>query len=169
HALGDVPAEWWRDYVERAAKEAHALRPRTRIGLAVSSFTAEDSAWYAWGEATRGIDLLGFSLAPSFTGGTSLAARTRLAERWMRRSRKDQWIWSARAFPRTFGEGNQARAIWGVLAWATRQPKVRTVIVDGAGDYEALVGLRDPGGRLRPVVGSVARARRAVDETAEGR
>ena len=168
-ALGRVSQEWWRDYFERAAREAHTLRPRTKVGLAVSSFSEEDSALYAWGEATRGIDLLGFSLAPSFTGGTSLATRTRLAERWMRRSRKDQWIWSVRSFPRTFGEGNQARAIWGVLAWATRQPKVRTVIVDGAGDYEALVGLRDPGGRMRPVVSSVARARQAVDETAEGR
>lgn len=168
-ALGEVPTAWWRDFFERAARDAHAVRPRTRVGLAVSSFTDADSAFYAWGEATKGIDLLGFSLAPSFTGGTSLEARTRLAERWMRGSRKEQWIWSVRAYPRTFGEGNQARAIWGVLAWATRQPRVSTVIVDGAGDYESLVGLRDPGGRMRPVVAAVARARRALDETAEGR
>lgn len=168
-ALGQVPDAWWRDHFERAARDAHAVRPRTRVGLAVSSFSEADSAFYVWGDSTRGIDVLGFSLAPSFTGGTSLAARTRVAERWMRRSRKEQWIWSARAYPRTFGEGNQARAIWGVLAWATRQPRVRTVIVDGAGDYESLVGLRDPGGRMRPVVAAVARARRALDETAEGR
>ncbi len=168
-ALGAVPPEWWHDYFERAARDAHAVRPRTRVGLSVSTFSEADSAFYAWGEATRGIDVLGFSLAPSFTGGTSLSARLRLAERWMRRSRKEQWIWSARAYPRTFGEGNQARAIWGVLAWATRQPRVRTVIVDGAGDYESLVGLRDPGGRLRPTVFTVERARRALDETAEGR
>jgi hypothetical protein len=83
-------------------------------------------------------------------GGASLSARLRLADRWMRRSTKEQWIFSARAFPRTFGEGNQERAIWGIVAWATSQAKVRAVIVDGAGDYEAVVGLRAPGGRLRP-------------------
>ncbi len=163
----DVPAEWWQDYLERAASLAHTLRPRTRVGLAISSFSPADSALYAWGDRTRGIDLLGFTLAPSFTGGSSLSARLRMAERWMRPSRKGQWIWSASAFPRTFGEGNQARAIWGVLAWATRQAKIRAVIVNGAGDYEAAVGLRDPGGRLRPVARTVARARRALDETAE--
>jgi len=166
--LGRVPAAWWHDYLDSAAALAHQLRPRTRVGFAVSAYSPADSALYAWGERAPGIDLLGFSLAPSFTGETSLAARLRLAERWMRPSRKEQWVWSARAFPRTFGEGNQARAVWGVLAWATRQPKVRTVIVDGSGDYEAMVGLRDPAGRLRPVVASVARARQAVDESAEG-
>jgi hypothetical protein len=165
--LGRVPAAWWHDYLDSAAALTHALRPRTRVGFAVSAFTPADSALYAWGDRARGIDLLGFSLAPSFAGGTSLSTRLRLAERWMRPSRKEQWVWSARAFPRTFGEGNQSRAIWGVLAWATRQPKVRTVIVDGSGDYESMVGLRDPGGRLRPVVASVARARQALDESAE--
>lgn len=168
-ALGDVPAAWWQAYLDSAARRAHTLRPRTRVGLAVSSFTPDDSALYAWGERTRNIDLLGFSLAPSFGGGTSLEARLRLAERWMRPSRKGQWVWSARAYPRTFGEANQQRAIWGVLAWATRQAKVRGVIIDGASDYESSDGLRDPGGRLRPVVATVTRARAAIDETAEGR
>ncbi|MCC6770483.1 MAG: hypothetical protein IT360_04660 [Gemmatimonadaceae bacterium] len=168
-ALGNVPAAWWHAYLDSSARRAHALRPRTRVGVAVSSFTPDDSALYAWGERTRDIDLLGFSLAPSFGGGTSLADRLRLAERWMRSSRKGQWIWSARAYPRTFGEANQQRAIWGVLTWATRQAKVRGVVIEGASDYEASVGLRDPGGRLRPVVATVTRARAAIDETAEGR
>ena len=168
-ALGRVSPAWWRDYIERSAALAHRLRPRTRVGFAVSSFSPSDSALYAWGEQTRGVDLLGFSLSPSFTGGTSLAARLRLAERWMRRSKKEQWIWGVRGFPQTFGEANQQLTIWGVVAWATSQPQVRTVIVDGAGDYETLVGMRAPGGRLRSVVASVARARRALAETAEGR
>jgi hypothetical protein len=93
----------------------------------------------------------------------------RLAGRWLRGSRKEQWIFSARSYPRAFGERNQARAIWGMLAWATSQPRVRAIILDGAGDYEALDGLRDPGGRLRPVVASVARARAALAESSEGR
>ena len=87
----------------------------------------------------------------------------------MRRSRKEQWIFAARGFPRTFGEGNQERAIWGVVAWATSQAKVRAVIVDGAGDYDTVVGLRAPGGRLRPAATTVARARAALAESREGR
>lgn len=167
--LGPVPPAWWRDYLARTAELAHRLRPRTRVAFAASSFSPDDSSLYAWGAQHAGIDLLGFSLAPSFGGGASLATRLRLAERWMRATSKEQWVLSARAYPRTFGERNQERAIWGVLAWATSQPRVRTVIVDGAGDYESLVGLRDPGGRLRPVVASVARAREALAETAESR
>lgn len=167
--LGGVPAAWWRDYLSQSAALAHRLRPRTRIALAASTFSPRDSALYAWGAKEAGIDILGFSLAPSFGGGASLVARMRLAERWMRETPKEQWILSARAAPRTFGERNQARAVWGVLAWATSQPRIRTVIVEGAGDYDALVGLRDPGGRLRPVVASVARAREVLAETTEGR
>lgn len=168
-ALGVVPLAWWRDYLSQAAALAHQLRPRTRVALAASSFSPGDSSLHAWGAQQDGIDLLGFSLAPSFGGGASLSARLRLAERWMRPVRKEHWVFSARAYPRTFGERNQERAIWGVLAWATSQPRLSTVIVDGAGDYEALVGLRDPGGRLRPVVTSVARAREALAETVEER
>lgn len=168
-ALGRVKAAWWHDYFERSAALAHRLRPRTRVALNASTFTPSDSALYAWGERQPGIDLLGFSVAPSFGGGASLEARLRLAERWMRRSRKEQWVFSARGFPRTFGEGNQERAIWGVVAWATSQAKVRAVIVDGAGDYDMVVGLRAPGGRLRPAATTVARARAALAETTEGR
>lgn len=168
-ALGAVPPGWWEDYLAKAGALAHRLRPRTRVGLAASSFTAADSALYAWGDGARDIDLLGFSLAPSWGGGASVEARLRLAERWLRASRRDQWVFSARAFPRAFGERNQERAIWAMLAWATSQPRVHAIILDGAGDYDALQGLRDPGGRLRPVVASVARARAALAETSEGR
>jgi hypothetical protein len=167
--LGHVPLAWWEDYLSKAAALAHRLRPRTRVGLAASSFSPADSALYAWGERSREIDVLGFSLAPSWGGGASLEARLRLAERWLRASRKDQWVFSARAFPRVFGERNQERATWGMLAWATSQPRVRAIILDAAGDYETLDGLRDPGGRLRPVVGRVARAREALAETSERR
>ena len=168
-ALGRVSLSWWRDYHARAGELTHRLRPRTRVGLAVSAFSPNDSALYAWGERSRDIDLLGFSIAPSFGGGASLAARLRVAARWMKGSRKEQWVFSVRSFPRVFGEANQERAIWGTLAWATREPQVRAVIVDGAGDYNELVGLRAPGGRLRLVVASVNRARRALDEATNAR
>ncbi|MEO6444872.1 MAG: hypothetical protein ABIZ91_11890 [Gemmatimonadaceae bacterium] len=167
--LGRVPLEWWQSYLTRASALTHRVRPRTRVGLAASTFSVEDSALYAWGERSDAIDVLGFSIATSFGGGASLVARHRVAARWMQRSRKPQWVFSARAFPRTFGEANQARAIWATLAWATRQSQVRGVIVDGAGDYETLVGLRAPSGRLRPAVAMVDRVRRALAEAAEAR
>lgn len=168
-ALGRVSLTWWRDYHARAGELTHRLRPRTRVGLAVSAFSPNDSALYAWGERSDDIDLLGFSLAPSFGGGASLAARLRVAARWMKGSRKAQWVFSIRSFPRVFGEANQDRAIWGTLAWATSEPQLRAVIVDGAGDYDELIGLRAPGGRLRQVVASVDRARRALDEARDAR
>jgi hypothetical protein len=43
---------------------------------------------------------------------------------------------------------------------------VAALIVDGAGDYETLVGLRAPGGRLRSTVPMLDRARRALEEAA---
>ncbi|MCC6928019.1 MAG: hypothetical protein IT359_03400 [Gemmatimonadaceae bacterium] len=168
-ALGRVAPAWWRDYFTRAAEEVHRLRPRTKVALNASAFTAADSALYAWGARQPGIDLLGFSLAPSFGGGASLEARLRLAERWMRRTTKEQWVFSARGYPRTFGERNQERALWGVVAWATTQPRMRAVIIDGAGDYDTLDGLRAPGGRLRPAATTVARAAQALAESTEGR
>ena len=168
-ALGRVAPAWWRDYFTRAAEQVHRLRPRTRVALNASTFTAADSALYAWGARQPGIDLLGFSLAPSFGGGASIDARLRLAERWMRRTSKEQWVFSARGYPRTFGEGNQERALWGVVAWATTQAKVRAVIIDGAGDYDTLDGLRAPGGRLRPAATTVARAVQTLAESTEGR
>ncbi|HEX4935639.1 MAG TPA: hypothetical protein VFV33_20805, partial [Gemmatimonadaceae bacterium] len=168
-ALGRVAPAWWRDHFTRGAEVVHRLRPRTRVALNASSFTAADSALYAWGTRQPGIDLLGFTLAPSFGGGASLQAKLRLAERWMRATTKEQWVFSARGFPQTFGEGNQERGLWGVVAWATTQAKVRAVIIDGAGDYDALDGLRAPGGRLRPAATAVARAGEALAESQEGR
>jgi len=163
-ALGDVPLDWWRDYFTNASRLAHRLRPRTRVALAASAYTPADSALYAWAAGSEAIDLTGFTLAPSYGGGASLAARIRAAERWMRGTTKDQWVFAARGYPRLFGEANHERGIWATLAWATTQRRVKALIIDGAGDYEALVGLRAPGGRLRPVTAAVDRARRALEE-----
>ena len=41
---------------------------------------------------------------------------------------------------------------------------MKGVIVDGAADYEALVGMRAPSGRLRGVVTTFERAKRALAE-----
>lgn len=164
--LGAVPLTWWRDYLSRSARLAHRLRPRTRVGVAVSAYTPRDSMLYGWASASPLIDITGFTLAPSFGGGASLSARMRIAERWMRQTQKEQWVFAARGYPRLFGEANHERGIWGTLAWATTQRRVKALVIDGAGDYESIVGLRAPGGRLRPVVAVVDRARKALEESA---
>jgi hypothetical protein len=165
-AIGEIGTGWWFDYIGRAAREAHRLRPRTRVAVTASSFSAADSALYAWAVRSRDIDLVGFSFFPTFGGGASLAARHRVAQRWMKDVDKPHWIFATRSFPYTFGQRSQEQAMLGSLAWATRQPRVEVVVFDGAGDYEALTGLRTSGGQLRSAVAALHRARRALEETA---
>ena len=164
--LGDIGTGWWSAYFDRAAREAHRLRPRTRVAFPASSFTTADSALYAWAVRSPQIDLVGFSFGPTFGGGASLAARQRVARRWMSGAQKPHWVFATRSFPYVFGERSQERAMLGTLSWASRQPRVEAVIFDGAGDYDALTGLRTSGGRLRPAVARLDQARRALDEAA---
>jgi hypothetical protein len=168
-ALGAVPLEWWQQYLREARSLADRVRPATRVGVAASSFTAADSALFHWaaGEGSA-VDVLGVSIYPSYGGGSSLVARFHLAERWMRLAHKPAWVFTSGAYPRLYGERNQERALWGVLAWSTAQPRVVGVIVDGAGDYDALTGLRAPGGRLRPALGMLVRATRTLSESVRG-
>jgi hypothetical protein len=158
-ALGRVPGAWWRDYLRLAAREVRLERPRTRVAVSLGAFTDADSALYAWATAEGSpLDVVGFEVLPSYGGGESLAARLRTADRWMRSSAKEHWIFAAGGFPLAHGEANQSRAIWGALAWGTSHPRVRGVIVEGAGDYDALTGLRAASGRVRPAAAFVARA-----------
>ena len=138
--------------------------------MAATSFTPFDSALFAWASGPKSpLDLVGFTLTPSYGGGSSLAARLRVAGQWARLSARPLWVFGAGANPRIFGEASQERAVWGVLAWATSQPRMRGVIVDGAADYDQLVGMRAPGGRLRGVVSTFERAQRALAEVAPAR
>jgi hypothetical protein len=161
-AIGDAGVDWWIDYLRLAADQTHRLRPRTRIGVATSSFSESDSVLYAWARSHPGIDLPGFSLAPSFGGGSALAARLRVAERWMRGATKPHWIFTARSYPFTFGEANQTRAVVGAFVWATRQPRISAFIAETAADHDELAGFRTASGRLRDVAASLGRARRAA-------
>jgi hypothetical protein len=136
------------------------------VATTASSYTTADSALYAWAVRSSDIDLVGFSFGPSFGGGGSLAARLRVAQRWMAGVQKPHWVFATRSFPYVFGERSQERAMLGTLSWATRQSRVEVVVFDGAGDYEALTGLRTSGGRLRSAVATLDRARRALEETA---
>ena len=169
-ALGVVSLSWWTRYLSDAAELAHRLRPQTQVGVAATSFTAFDSALFAWASGLHSpLDVVGFTLTPSYGGGNSLAARLRVAGQWARLSARPLWVFGSGANPRVFGEASQERAVWGVLAWATSQPRMLGVIVDGAADYDQLVGMRAPGGRLRGVVTTFERAQRALAEVAPAR
>jgi hypothetical protein len=74
-------------------------------------------------------------------------------------------VFAAGGYPVAHGEKNQELALWGVLAWATTQPAIKGLIVADAGDYDAIRGLRAPGGRLRSSVAAVRRAQIGLKET----
>jgi hypothetical protein len=165
-ALGRVPPSWWERYLTEVARRTRDVSRRIRIGVAASSFTPQDSTLYAWaGSGESPVDVVGFSLFPSFDGGLSLDARLRAADRWIRTTRKEQWIFATGGYPLAHGEESQQRAIQGVLAWATAHATVRGIIIDGAGDYDRITGLRAPGGRLRPALATLQRAIEALAET----
>lgn len=162
-ALGDLPPEWWQEYLRDAAAAAHRVRPRTQVGVAISAFTLRDSLLYEWAvQEEAPMDVIGLSFHPSYGGGASLRARLRVSEQWMRGAIKPHWIFASGAYPRLWGERNQEHALWGTLAWTTRQRSARGFIVEGAADYDALTGLRAPGGRLRTAVEALARAREEI-------
>jgi hypothetical protein len=164
-ALGEMAPGWWREFLEGAAGTSHRVHPPTRVGAAISAFTPRDSVLHAWAaDPESPVDVVGLSLQPSYGGGASLRARLHVAEQWIQQADKPYWVVARGAYPRLWGERNQEHSLWGTLAWATRQRSVQGFLVDGAGDYEALTGLRTPAGRLRPAVGMLARARGAMAE-----
>lgn len=165
-ALGDVPPWFWSAYHEAAARLAHELRPRTRVGVVISAFSPADSLLYEWAVRSPAIDLVGFAFTPTFRGGGSLAARQRAADHWMAGRPKAHWVTAVRAFPWVFGEGSQQSATVGTFAWASRHPRIGAVVIDGSGDYDSLTGLRRADGALRPAVASLARVQRAMAEAA---
>lgn len=163
-ALGEQPSRWWRGWLRDAAALAHRIRPATRVGVSMSSWTAPDSELYAWASAPgTAMDFIGLTFRPSYGGGASLAARYHLAERWMRGSRKPHMVVASGAYPRLFGDHRQGLALWSALVWTTEQLGVQWFVVDGAGDYESLTGLRAAGGRLRPALDMLVRAKQAVE------
>ena len=80
------------------------------------------------------------------------------------RSTKDHWVFAAGGFPEAHGEMSQERAIWAALAWATSRPVIKGLIVNEAGDYGTITGLRAPDGHLRRAAYAVMTALRGVRE-----
>jgi hypothetical protein len=168
-AFGLLPVETWQEYLTRASRLSKRLRPRTRIGVAASSFGSRDSVLYSWAvKPGSPIDIVGFSLVPSRRGAETLDASMRAADRWIQteRPRKEHWVFTAGGLPLAHGEKSQERALSGVLAWATGRAEIRGLIANGAGDYGSIVGLRAPSGRLRPAALAMLRAQRSLQETA---
>ena len=168
-AIGTQEPEYWINYLTKAADIAHHVNPRIRVAFTAASYGARDSTLFAWA-AARGspIDIVGFSLMPGFDGARSLDTHMRVAQRWMRTlgpRAKPAWVFAAGGFPLAHGEMNQELSLWGVLAWATSQPSIKGLIVYEAGDYDAIRGLRAPGGRLRSSVAAVRRAQIGLKET----
>src|SRR5690606_29258601 len=148
---GPAPDDWLRTYLADAAGAVHLLRPRTLVGLTLSSFDARDSALYSW--ATSGevaLDLVAFEIFPTLDGAPGLEARITTAHRWLTRgsSRMPHWV-IAGGYPYVFGERSQLLAIRRAQAWASRVPAIGAFIVADAADYDRLTGLRAAGGRLR--------------------
>ena len=168
-AAGPRTPQFWESYLTRAAAEAKRTRPRTRIGVAASSYDRRDSTLYAWAAAPGSpIDVPGFTLYPSASGVKTLDAARDAADRWMRESRstKDHWVFAVGGFPDAHGEANQERAVWDALAWATSRGAIKGLIVAEAGDYGTIRGIRAADGHLRQVAFAIMRAMKGLRETA---
>ena len=167
HVFGVLPPARWQDHLTRAAREVHKVDARIAIGISVAGYGAGDSTLFHWAAGPgSAIDVPGFSLAPTTRGASSLTARMQTAERWMARSGSDKphWIFAAAGLPLAHGEVAQRNAIWGELAWATGNQRVKGFVVSEAGDYGDARGLRTIGGRLRPATEMMDRASRALRE-----
>jgi hypothetical protein len=170
-ALGRLPIEFWRGHLSNAARRAHSINERIRVGVAAAEFDAADSALYAWGaDAGSPMDVVGFAIHPSLRGASGVDARLRAAERWIRASSADggrgkpHWVFAASGFPAAHGDASQERAILHTLAWATSRAQFRGLIVAEPGDYYSTTGLRAANGRFRRVVPALARASRGLQE-----
>ncbi|MEP7065392.1 MAG: hypothetical protein ABI889_05115 [Gemmatimonadota bacterium] len=168
-ALGRVPIAIWIAYFRSAATIAHQATPKARVLVHVGGFGARDSALYAWAAAPASpIDAIGFTLFPWLGGAATLDARMRTADSWLNSypEPKEHWVLEAGGLPLAHGEQNQARAIWGTIAWATSRRPVKGAIAFEASDYGTPIGLRAPGGRVRPAATTLARAIRVLSENA---
>ena len=168
-AIGTQPPEYWTNYLTRAARVAHFVNPRIKVGVSASSYGTRDSTLYFWAASRNSpVDVVGFSMMPGFDGAVSLDTHMRIAQRWMRAfptRPKPHWVFSAGGYPVAHGEESQELALWGVLSWATTQTPIKGLVVTEAGDYDVLRGLRTAAGRFRSAVGAVMRAERGLKET----
>jgi hypothetical protein len=167
-AIGTQSPEYWIDYITRAARITHLVNRRIKIGVSASSYGSRDSTLYYWAANQKSpVDVVGFSMMPDFKGAETLDNHMRVARRWMHSSEaksKPHWVFAAGGYPLAHGEKSQELAMWGVLAWATAQPQIKGLVVDQAGDYDVMSGLRSANGRYRSAVGALIRAEKGLAE-----
>ncbi|HZK77647.1 MAG TPA: hypothetical protein VFC35_01980 [Gemmatimonadaceae bacterium] len=167
-AIGTQPPQYWIDYITQAALIAHFVNRRIKVGVAASSYGSRDSTLYYWAASQKSpVDVVGFSMMPGFDGATSLDTHMRVAQRWMHSfdaKSKPHWVLSAGGYPLAHGEKSQELAMWGVLSWATTQPQIKGFVVNQAGDYDVLSGLRSANGRYRSAVAALLRAEKGLAE-----
>jgi len=166
--LGRLPVAVWENYLTRAAAVVKEVRPRTRVGLAASTFDARDSTLYAWAASpASAIDVVGFSFYPSRLGARTLDASFRAADRWMLANppKKPHWVFGAGGYPLAHGEVSQDRAVWAALSWATSHADVKGLVVTEANDYGQAMGVRAPNGRYRDAATTLRKSVRALRES----
>src|SRR6185312_4970001 len=164
-AIGPIPVATWEVYLRASSTVAHGDSTpdsaEVRVLAHVGGFGAADSALYAWSASSASpVDAVSVSLYPWLSGAATLDARMRTVDEWARtaHSPKPVWVLEAGAFPLSHGEDSQARALWGVLAWATSRSAIKGLIAYQASDYRVPVGLRTSAGRLRPAAAVLRRA-----------
>jgi hypothetical protein len=167
--LGDPSTQYWIDYFARAARVAHYIYPRIKVGLPISTYGTRDSTLYAWAARPGSpIDVVGFTLMAGLDGTIKLDNYMRSAHRWMSMfpKPKEHWVFAAGGYPLVHGEENQRLAFRDVLAWATAEPAIKGLVVYEAGDYNTVRGLRAAGGRLRLSTGEILRAEKNLRASA---
>jgi hypothetical protein len=167
---------WWREMLERAAREVERVRPRTVLGWSASRLDVIDSAVYAW--ATRPgapVEVVGAAIYPSFSGLPAVNARLRALERWHAQSQQGgggaqpHWLVNVGGLPHAHGDAAQTAAIRRALAWGSRRPWIGAAIIGEPADYDGWLGLRAANGRPRAAIGAIGLAAREMREVRAGR
>lgn len=162
-ALGPVPTDIWRRYIASAARAARSANSATRVMVHVGGFGQRDSSLYAWAASSSApVDAVALSLFPGLHGAREIESSERTADAWLAAQRpastREHWILEAGGYPTVHGDLSQARALWGILAWATNHPAVKGLIAFEASDYATRLGLQTPAGRIRLAAGTLKRA-----------
>ncbi|MDQ6828367.1 MAG: hypothetical protein M3081_05820, partial [Gemmatimonadota bacterium] len=166
-SLGPTPFRDWLRFVGDAAALAKRLDPDVTVLAHAGGLSELDSALIAWSlNPGSPIDGVGVGILPSYDGAPSLEARMSTIDRWLRGAPTEHEVWviGVGGLPMLHGEASQQRALMGVMAWATRHASVQGLLVLQSSDYDAPLGLRAPGGRLRGGSSAVARAIKALGE-----
>jgi hypothetical protein len=157
------PLALWKRYITAAARAIHSANPDTRVMAHIGGFSARDSALYAWAASRSSpVDAVALTLFPGPRGALDIRQAEHTIDAWLVAQLdapgKEHWILEAGGYPTVHGELSQARALWGILAWATNHPIVRGVIAFEASDYSTRLGLQTPSGRSRLAAGTIERA-----------